>query len=406
MGTNTTLSRRKFLAAAGLGTAALVTGCTSGVISAPPLHGPVNSPPSPIPSTSPYLPGGLKVYQAILGQTFGLPAMPQPLTPGQFNIPADAYAKFPAFVQAAVYSPFNLSSGTPNPGNKSVRRTTSEPYPILLYAHAYRGDPALPGPVDITTVGAMMVHVATYGCVCVVPDLSWLVDGWVDVGSQQAGPPTFEERAAVLVAYYHFLVAMNRSMFGNRLDPSRVILVGHSTGAGGAVHAGRDYFSSSPEVTSLSYGLIAPEYGGDLGGDIHRLLSMVGSLDTYQGASQLGVYSLGGSPKTQVIIPGANHFGYTDLCPADNSCGTAGLFDANGTISVAAQQATGGAYLAALVRWYALGDATAGPYLSGQKQVEGLASLGVTGIQVTADFLLGPPPLVPTPARPTVVTHA
>ena len=83
------------------------------------------------------------------------------------------------------------------------------------------------------------------------------------------------------------------------------------------------------------------------------------------------------------MIPGANHFGYTDLCTPDNDCSAIG--EQNGTISRSAQQQTGAAYLAALVRYYALGDATARPYLSGAQMVDGLESVGVSGIQVQAE---------------------
>jgi hypothetical protein len=78
-----------------------------------------------------------------------------------------------------------------------------------------------------------------------------------------------------------------------------------------------------------------------------------------------------------VTIRGANHFGYTDICAPDNHCA---LNVPPGTITRANQQLAGASYLAALVRYYALADATARPYLSGEKQVEGLEA--VSGIQV------------------------
>jgi hypothetical protein len=91
-----------------------------------------------------------------------------------------------------------------------------------------------------------------------------------------------------------------------------------------------------------------------------------------------------------VTISGANHFGYTDICPSDNSCNSAGLLDENGTIARADQQRTGAAYLAALVRYYALGDARARPYLTGERVVEGLEALN---IQVQAAGFLSTPPI-------------
>ena len=96
-----------------------------------------------------------------------------------------------------------------------------------------------------------------------------------------------------------------------------------------------------------------------------------------QGADPLGAFTAGGMPKTLVTIPGANHFGYTDLCDANNVCLPKGILDSAGAISRAQQQLAGGAYLAALMRYNALGDATMLPYLTGAKVVEGLEALNI-----------------------------
>ena len=88
-----------------------------------------------------------------------------------------------------------------------------------------------------------------------------------------------------------------------------------------------------------------------------------------------------------MTIPGANHFGYTDLCPPNNHAADVGLYDRNGTIPRNAQQLAGAAYLAALMRYYAQGDETARPYLSGEKQILELANAGAAGIQVISQGL-------------------
>ena len=223
----------------------------------------------------------------------------------------------------------------------------------------------------------MLQHVASYGCVALAPDLSWLPY----TAAQSEILQSFDERAVVLVSYYQYLLSLNDTLFANQLDVSRVILVGHSTGAGGATEAGR-MLSASVHLQSLSYGLIAPEFAGQSGPDLHNLLVLGGTLDTGQDAEPQQAYNAGGMPKTLVTIPGANHFGYTDLCDPGNTCSDIGFSDQNGTITSAGQQHAGAAYLAALVRLYALGDETARPYLSGEKVVEGLDFYGVTGIQV------------------------
>ena len=135
---------------------------------------------------------------------------------------------------------------------------------------------------------------------------------------------------------------------------------------------------------------------------MHNLLVLGGTLDDQQDADPQAAYMAADTPKTWVTIPGANHFGYTDICPADNSCDSARLLDENGTITRAAQQQTAAAYLAALLRYYIKGDSTVRPYLTGQQQIEGLDALGVSGIQVQQQgFLILPTP----PARATFVNH-
>jgi hypothetical protein len=83
------------------------------------------------------------------------------------------------------------------------------------------------------------------------------------------------------------------------------------------------------------------------------------------------------------MIPGANHYGYTDLCPPDNSCRSAVQFDNDGTISRETQQQIAAAYLAAWVRYFAHGDESVRPYLTGERVMEGFED---SGLQVQADW--------------------
>jgi hypothetical protein len=166
-------------------------------------------------------------------------------------------------------------------------------------------------------------------------------------------------------------------------------MIGHSHRAGSVVNAGRGLpFFQGPKP--LAYGLIAPERGGDTETDINNVLVIGGTLDTMQAADPQTAFMGSATPKTLVKIPGANHFGYTDLVSPDNmavcSCadGLIDLNDGNGTISRAAQQQTAAAFLAAMSRYYALGDFSMRDYLSGQRQIEGL---NTTGIQVQSQGL-------------------
>lgn len=101
---------------------------------------------------------------------------------------------------------------------------------------------------------------------------------------------------------------------------------------------------------------------------------------TPSGADPESAYRPGGTPKTLVMIPGASHFAYTDICGND------------ATLCTDVQQ-TGGAYLAALARYYVLNDGNMRPYLTGAQMVDGL---NLTGLQVQAQGVITQPP------RPTV----
>jgi len=232
----------------------------------------------------------------------------------------------------------------------------------------------------------MLRHVASYGCVCVAPDLSWLEAYGAD------------ERSVVLVNYYAYLGSLNHTLFGKRLDLSRLVMVGHSRGAAGATRAGRIIRDFS-HPTSLAFGLIAPEGGGQSGPDLRNLLVLGGTQDIDQGADPVAGYTAGGTPKTLAMIPGANHFGYTDICDEDNACAR-DLLDRNGTISRADQQAAGAAYLVALLRFYALGDERMRAYLRGERKVEGLETLNIAVQAQGFPYLPPQPDLTPVGIQP------
>jgi hypothetical protein len=237
----------------------------------------------------------------------------------------------------------------------------------------------------------MLRHVASWGCVCIAPDLSWLPGGFSI--SEMWAQDAFDLRGVVLVAYYTYLASvLNKGFFANQLDLSRVVVVGHSTGAGGATHAG-SVIAGFSHPKSLAYGLLAP-IPGAVTADVHPLLVLGGGRDTMQGADPVGAYTAGGAPKTLVTIPGANHFGYTSLCDANNTCLPYGVGDPAGTILRADQQLAGAAYLTALVRYTALNDGRMRPYLAGAKPMEGLDALT---IQVQSQGI----PSVPTLPVPT-----
>jgi hypothetical protein len=329
-----------------------------------------------LPSPSPILTTPFRVGKVILGESAGTTAMPQPFQT----------AGLPAQVLAAVYYPYANGEDSTQPApSPNPLRVAKGPFPVLLYAHAYRGGAftdagSHPASRDFTSVEAMLRYVASWGCVCVAPDLSWIEREYV----------TFNSRAVVLGNYYTYLAdVLNGTLFAKQLDFSRMVLVGHSKGAAGATNTGRVISGFGHQFKSLSYCLIAPESGGESGADLQNLLVLGGGRDIDQGASPEFAFTAGGIPKTLVMIPGANHFGYTDICPPDNSCGRQ-LFDQNGAISRADQHQVGAEYLAVLVRFYALGETNLVSLLNGSAIPDDLRSLN---LQVQAKgFIVHPEP--------------
>lgn len=381
------LSRRGFLAAAGLSTTAVLLGCDLSNLSVVP---------TPTPSHSPALPGMYQTSRVILGEGGALGVGQFPALPPN----PDAFPTPPTHtVHAAVYFPTDtvIPSPTLFSGHLPI---ASGAFPLLLYAHGYRDpntngqDPLVPpSNRDFTTLDTILSHLASYGVVCLAPDLSFL-----DMSS-------FDWRAQVLVAYQQFVAStLNQQLFNNQVQVSRVVLVGHSAGAGGAVHAGRA-LTAMHSITPAAFGLVAPsndEQGGgaDTGSDTRNVVVLAGTVDDREAANPIGAYNGAGTPKTIVTIPGANHYGYTSICPPDNSCMSVQLEDENGTITRDQQQQVAAAYLAAMVRYYGLGEGPVAGYLAGERPVEGLS---VSGIQVRAEGIPNAPSPTPTPtpSRPS-----
>ena len=225
----------------------------------------------------------------------------------------------------------------------------------------------------------MLDHAASHGCVVAAPDLS---------GLTQQG---LKERSKVIVAVYQYLKSLNGSLLSNRLDLTKVILLGHSTGGGSCLVAHDDLIAAGGPPP-VAIGLIAPAVHGS-GGEVaglaakqspNPLLAIKGTSDTRAaGVDPVGVFNTAQPPRILVTINGANHFGYTDSCDAANTKCIDNDNEA-GTISRLAQQLSAGAYLAALIRRYALGDASVTPYLTGKRAME-LSSFGGAGITVQQD---------------------
>jgi len=170
----------------------------------------------------------------------------------------------------------------------------------------------------------MLRHVASYGVICVAPNLSWAPPATENRARDYADNGAFEIRAKVLASYWlYFASELNARLFAPQVDLSHVIFVGHSTGGGAATQAGRN-LSRLVSFRSIAYGLIAP-ISLSTAEDVRNLVVLGGTQDTFQGANPIDAYMTATLPKSLVTIPGANHFGYTDLCDDSNKCLPYGL---------------------------------------------------------------------------------
>lgn len=381
------LSRRSLLTGLGLGLGAVAVMGNTCDITTPP-------------DSSPFLRGRYRAAGMVLGERQGTEALPQFIRTDELPIPPHEYYftcrdgvatpvfELPSRILAAVYVPRDPPNvrdhrvPSPNPLELPLG-----PFPVLLFAHGVRAlqlacQGSAPGDRDFTSIHRMLGHVVSYGCVAVAPDLSWLPP---DLGSRVTLEEAFSLRARVLLAYYQQLATLNRTLFANQLDLTKVILAGHSTGAGSAATAGRS-LTSIINLDSLAYAFLAPYFRGlsdppSVDTDIRNLLVIGGGADPISDVDPANSFAAAGAPKTLVTIPGANHFGYTHLCELDNTCHDS--VGSDGTILREGQQTTAAAYLAALLRWHAFDDDTALPYLTGDRIVEGPEIYEVTDLEVT-----------------------
>jgi hypothetical protein len=353
------LTRRNFLKVTAVGGAGFCAGWSKGC--------------KPIPassSDSPYYNDKYMVSRALLGATPGTSAMATPPVVQRFaqaisclNAPTQVFTK-PSSIKAMVYYPGGV--GSEDVSQPIPTGYTPKSWPLVLLAHARRPFlclAAYPPQVDSSLFDAVKDYqrvgflldenLVSYGCAVVVPDFSLLAqsdfDG-VDRGHVQ-----------------------------------RVVLVGHSTGGTACLRARGEIVSSGgPE--SLAVALIAPAISAialPLAAEQtpHALMVLKGTNDTKQGANPDAVYGSAKPPKVLVTLSGVNHFGYTDICDMDNQVCAAD--DVPGSITRFSQQLAAGAYLAALIRRFALGDSAVNPYLAGESLITGLGMPLKSQIQVT-----------------------
>ena len=184
--------------------------------------------------------------------------------------------------------------------------TADGPFPVVLFSHGYAGFPEQSA--DLTT------HLASWGFVVVAPDhversLSGLL------GTARTGVPPLKD-PVVLSQSLDAAMADAKgadSPLHDLLDPSKVAVVGHSAGAGAAYAEA----SADPRIKAFI------SYSVSLGGPntkpppVPKVPGMV-MMGTNDGVippkDSMRVYAGMRPPKYEVVIDGAGHLVFSDIC--------------------------------------------------------------------------------------------
>lgn len=211
---------------------------------------------------------------------------------------------------ARVYYPSYDTLALRDPPEVAGIEVAAGPHPLVVFGHGQFG---LGAPTNYLGMTHLMNHLASWGYVSVSVNLD-VVQG--QFPSHQQGIP---QRGEILLAAVERMLQLNNdpgSIFHGKIDASRIALIGHSRGGGGAISAvNRNMNQASPRAIR-AVATISPV-------DFHTLpvqaavphLSLYGTWD--------GDLSSGHGPriwdgglrlaeKHHIEIYGANHFHFTD----------------------------------------------------------------------------------------------
>lgn len=117
------------------------------------------------------------------------------------------------------------------------------PHPLVVFGHGQYG---LGAPTNYLGMTNLMNHLASWGYICVSVNLDVVQGQWP---SYQQGIP---QRGELLLAAIDRMIQLNgdpSSLFYHKIDPSKIALIGHSRGGGGALSAvNRNLAQGSPRA--------------------------------------------------------------------------------------------------------------------------------------------------------------
>ena len=184
------------------------------------------------------------------------------------------------------------------------------PHPLVVFGHGQYG---LGAPTNYLGMTNLMNHLASWGYVCVSVNLDVVQGQWP---SYQQGIP---QRGELLLAAIDRMLQLNgdpSSLFYQKIDPSRIALIGHSRGGGGALSAvNRNLAQGSPRAIKAVATISPVDFFTQPVQAAVPHLSLYGSWDGDLSDGEGPRIWDGGvrlAPKQLVEIYGANHFHFTD----------------------------------------------------------------------------------------------
>jgi acetyl esterase/lipase len=232
------------------------------------------------------------------GQTFTL-VTPSPS--GQtVNFIARVY--YPSYDPAAFADP-------DNPNFEGIAVADGQ-HPLVVFGH---GQYSLGAPTNYLGMTNLMHHLASWGYIAVSVNLDVVQGGW---SSHQHGIP---QRGELLLSAVDRMLQLNgdpSSLFNGKIDASRIALIGHSRGGGGAISAvNRNLAQGSPRAIKALATISPVDFSTQpvQAGVPHLSLygSWDGDLDDGEGP-RIWDGGVRTAQKQLVEIYGANHFHFTD----------------------------------------------------------------------------------------------
>lgn len=247
--------------------------------------------------------------------------------PGEGNFALIGYWDFPAgtftlvtpapsgqtvnFI-ARVYYPSYDGSAFADPDNPNFNgiAVAEGQHPLVVFGHGQYG---LGAPTNYLGMTNLMNHLASWGYICVSVNLDVVQGGW---SGYQYGIP---HRGELLLAAVDRMLQLNsdpNSLFHQKIDASKIMLIGHSRGGGGAISAvNRNLSQGSPRAIKAVATISPVDFGTlPIQASVPHLSlygSWDGDLDDGEGPHiwDGGVRT---ASKQLVEIYGANHFHFTD----------------------------------------------------------------------------------------------